>query len=77
MDSGNNRISVFTTGGKYERTIGREGKGEGEFMNPRKICITKDNYMIVSDSDNNRVQVFDPQVRWEDWFRVTPLHQVS
>lgn len=31
-------------------------------MNPRKICVTKDNYLIITDSDNNRLQVFDSRV---------------
>ena len=63
VDSGNNRLSVFTTQGKFVRTIGKEGSAEGEFRNPRKIAITKDDYLIVTDSDNDRVQVFDPKVR--------------
>ena len=62
VDSGNNRLSVFTVQGKFVKTIGKEGKGEGEFMNPRKICLTKDNYLLITDSDNNRVQIFDARV---------------
>ena len=57
VDSDNNRICVFTQQGKFVRTIGRSGCQDGEFQKPRKICITRDDKLIVTDSDNNRVQV--------------------
>lgn len=38
-DAGNNRLSVFTTEGKFVRTIGRKGSGPGEFVGPRGVAV--------------------------------------
>ena len=44
--------------GQFIRTFGSEGSGNGQFNNPRGICISPDGeYLYVADSSNNRVQV--------------------
>ncbi len=52
----NNRILYFN--GIEWISIGREGKGEGEFYYPTDVQITADN-IWVADAYNNRIQVFD------------------
>jgi len=41
------------------RTIGCEGKGPGQFQFPRGLCMTPNGMLLVCDSSNNRIQVFD------------------
>lgn len=52
----NNRILYFN--GNEWISIGKEGKGNGEFYYPTDVQITAGN-IWVADAYNNRVQVFD------------------
>jgi DNA-binding beta-propeller fold protein YncE len=52
----NNRILYFN--GSEWISIGKEGKGNGEFYYPTDVQITAEN-IWVADAYNNRVQVFD------------------
>ena len=55
----NNRVSVFTCEGKFLTSFGHHGDGPGQFNNPRGLTVDKKNGLIyVSDSGNNRVQIF-------------------
>ncbi|EEG77735.1 6-bladed beta-propeller [Dethiobacter alkaliphilus] len=42
-------------------TIGSEGTGEGELMFPNDLTFGPDGNLYVSDTGNNRIQVYDPQ----------------
>jgi len=57
-DSGQHRIQIFDTNGKFLHGIGVYGKGPGEFISPSK-CIANDNYLYVMEEKGYRVQVFD------------------
>ena len=64
-DSANHRIQVFTfdpdTGAvAFERQFGSYGTGNGAFNNPRDVAIGPQGRFHVADTDNHRVQVFDP-----------------
>lgn len=37
-----------------------EGTDEGQFKFPRGIAVDDQGYIIVGDSGNNRVQIFNP-----------------
>jgi 3-phytase len=39
-------------------TLGKQGKGLGEFLRPNGVAVV-DDYLIVTERDNHRVQVFD------------------
>ncbi len=52
-----NRIQVFNKSGKYLRTIGREGKGPGDLLNPIFFEIDKQNNLLVVEKDNQRIQI--------------------
>lgn len=57
------------------REFGRRGIEKGNFMSPRGIAISSKNYIYVADTENNRIQVFDPFFNWHLTFtheRVTP-----
>ncbi len=57
-DSGNNRIQVFTAGGKYLRMFGRRGKGGGKLYDPWGVAIDSSGRVYVSEGNNHRVSVF-------------------
>ena len=58
-DHVNNAIKLFTELGHHIHTIGREGEGKGEFLNPYGVCISKlGNIFVVSDNRNYRLQSF-------------------
>lgn len=61
-DSGNHRVLVFDFQGKWLKTIGSEGQGPAEFLNPSGLFILEDGGLAVADVDNNRIQIFD-----KDW----------
>jgi 3-phytase len=44
--------------GKLVATIGKRGRGLGEFNRPNGVAVI-DDYLIVTERDNHRVQVFD------------------
>ena len=54
-DSLNHRIQKLTTGGKF---LHKFGSGQGQFIFPHGVAVDSMNRVIVSDRDNNRVQVF-------------------
>ncbi|XP_019614210.1 PREDICTED: tripartite motif-containing protein 2-like [Branchiostoma belcheri] len=39
--------------------FGKQGSGPGEFQNPRGVAVSADNEILVADTFNRRVQVFD------------------
>ena len=57
-DNGVHRIQIFTATGEFIRSIGRAGKGSGEFYNPNDVDV-RNNKVYVADVTNSRVQVFD------------------
>ena len=54
----NNRVSVFCTSGEFVDSFGKEGSGRGELHWPWGIAIDQDGFVLVSDHDNNCIQVF-------------------
>lgn len=59
VDSGNNRIQSFTSGGVFVTKFGQSGSGEfGDFKNPKNIAFDQDGNMYVMDGGNDRVQKF-------------------
>ena len=63
-DSGNiygssvHKLQKFTSTGELIKCVGREGRKEGEFDDPRGLTLG-DNLVYVCDCDNHRIQVFD------------------
>ncbi|XP_061193966.1 RING finger protein nhl-1-like [Saccostrea echinata] len=53
-------IIQYTNKGRAIRQIGQRGNDLGEFTWPRGIATTpRENHILVADSHNNRIQVFD------------------
>jgi sugar lactone lactonase YvrE len=71
-DSGNHRIQV-TAGsadnlrelpGQFRFAFGQRGSGPGAFENPTAVAVDRNDNIYVADSDNHRIQKFDPQGRF-------------
>lgn len=56
---GNRRVVRFAPDGTYLASWGREGNAPGEFLNPHAIDIDGEGRLLVSDRDNNRLQIFN------------------
>ena len=60
-DSGNNRVQKIRMSDKtYVTSFGSNGKGNGQFSNPRGICIHPDGRLFIADYSNHRIQVHQP-----------------
>jgi tripartite motif-containing protein 71 len=53
--------SKLTNKGEFLFSFGKCGRGEGEFYEPEGITCDKDGNIIVSDTGNDRIQVFNSQ----------------
>ena len=58
-DSGNHRVQKLTSGGKFLHKFGQQGSGQGQFNWPVTVIIDSNNELIVSDSGNQRMQIFN------------------
>lgn len=54
-----NKVYVFTLAGKKLMEIGGPGADNGKFLAPNAVTADRAGQIYVSDSGNNRVQVFD------------------
>lgn len=68
VDTGNERVQVFTPDGTFVRAWGGKGDGPTQFSEPVGIVIGPDNRVYVADSGNARISVFQrdgtPIAQW-------------
>lgn len=64
VDSGNSRIQIFDTQGKYLSEFGQNGTGPGAFDCPSSACCFPEGTIVVSDTNNHRLQFFDSNGRF-------------
>jgi DNA-binding beta-propeller fold protein YncE len=55
----NGTIQIFQLDGKLLSTFGQQGSGDGQFSGEGHIAYDKNDNLVVSDSDNNRIQVLN------------------
>ena len=55
----NHRIQVFELDGKFVGKFGTNGSKLGEFNDPFSVAILSNDQIMVSDSKNNRIQIFE------------------
>ena len=63
LDRGDHSIKVFSKVGcksNYLYKIGGEGEGDGEFKEPWSLSFNNVGHLMVCDSDNHRIQLFEP-----------------
>ncbi len=53
------QIQLKVAGLKAVSSIGRPGVGQGEFQQPRCVLIDAAKNLLISDTENGRIQVFD------------------
>ena len=58
VSDGNYHVSVFTSGGEFVTSLGREGMGEGKFNYPLGVAIDSCGVVYVCDFSNGCVQLF-------------------
>ena len=58
-DTGNHSIKMFNLDGKFIHKFGKKGVNNGELNKPRYLSVSKDGLLMVCDSYNHRVQVFE------------------
>ncbi len=61
VDALASQIHMTTLEGKYVRSIGRKGSGQGEFNRPTYIDVGIDGKIYLSDSMNHCIQVLDSE----------------
>ncbi|CAL4091962.1 unnamed protein product [Meganyctiphanes norvegica] len=52
---------VHLAQGEVLKRIGRKGKKNGEFHDPSGVVVDEDKFILVGDSKNHRIQLFDPE----------------
>lgn len=58
------RIMVLTPAGELSMAFGKEGKEPGQFWFPNAVVADTKGRLYVSDGNNGRLQVFDPEGRF-------------
>ena len=71
-DTGNKRIAVFDSDGKYITEFGTAGLDPGQFDEPVGVAVAEDGTVFVTDTWNQRIQSFIPS---EDGSLYSPLQQ--
>ncbi len=59
LESDEMRVRVFTTDGTLVRTLGRSGRGPGEFENPVGMTWAPDGALWIIDPANARASIYD------------------
>ncbi len=73
VDTGNERVQVFTPDGTFVRAWGGHGSDPSQFIEPVGIAVGPDDRVYVADSGNARISVFardgTPLAQWpvEAW----------
>ena len=79
VDTGNKRVVVYDSDGKFLYQIGSEGLDIGQFEEPVGITFDPRGYLYIADTWNHRIQAFSPNtdgstyspiLQWEvtGWF---------
>ena len=71
-DTGNKRIVVFDSDGKYLTEFGTPGLDPGQFDEPVGVAVAEDGTVFVTDTWNQRIQSFIPN---QDGTIFSPLQQ--
>jgi DNA-binding beta-propeller fold protein YncE len=56
---GNARVAKFDKDGKFLKSWGKRGTGNGEFANVRSIAVDAQGNVYTADGGNKRIEVFD------------------
>jgi DNA-binding beta-propeller fold protein YncE len=62
---GNSRVHKYSPDGKLLLSWGESGSDPGQFNIVHNICTDRDGWVYVADRENNRIQIFDPNGKYE------------
>jgi sugar lactone lactonase YvrE len=65
-EGGNSRVVKFSKEGRFIKSWGTKGSGNGEFNTPHSIAIDSKGRVWVCDRGNKRLQVFDQDGKYLD-----------
>jgi DNA-binding beta-propeller fold protein YncE len=66
----NARIVKFSRDGKFIKTWGRKGSGQGEMDIPHALAMDSRGRLFLGDRQNNRIEIFDQDGHYIDqWFQ--------
>ena len=51
-------VSVFSSQGKFLKSFGAKGEAQGQFSEPSGVAVDANGFVLVADTNNNRVQIF-------------------
>jgi tripartite motif-containing protein 71 len=68
-----NRVTIYNSDGSYYGSIGGGDGGEGEyqFRGPEDVAISSTDMLYVADPNNNRVQVYNPDLTYHSTIGTT------
>ncbi|HLW58443.1 MAG TPA: peptidyl-alpha-hydroxyglycine alpha-amidating lyase family protein [bacterium] len=62
---GNSRVHKYAPDGTLLFSWGEPGTDPGQFNLPHNLCVDREGFVYVADRENHRIQVFDPQGKFE------------
>ena len=71
---GNSRVHKYSPDGKLLFSWGESGSDPGQFNIVHNIVTDKDGWVYVADRENNRVQVFDGNGKYETQWNLSLIH---
>lgn len=63
---GNSCLHRYDSTRRLLATIGTPGNGKAQFSTPHAVIVTRDQRVLATDRENNRVQIFDTDGAWLD-----------
>jgi len=77
VDRANYRIQAFHQDDNFAFTFGSEGSSPGQFQNPIRISIHRENCVLVSDVDNNYISLFSDTGSFISWIRCDKPYSIT
>ena len=69
-DMGNNKVFAFDSSGKFQRAIGRKGKGPGDLFFPKAIAIDETGNLVVCEDFGRRIQILTPTGKYLNSYKL-------
>lgn len=77
-DMNNHVVKVFDRNGKFLRTVGRKGRGPGDFSLPASMALAPNGDLWVAEIGGLRVQRFSPQGKSMHIFKhLSPIYLIG
>ena len=76
IDCQNHRLKKYDLHGKLIKSVGMYGDDDCQFDEPQYALVTPDGHLIVADTNNHRLQIFDQDLQHTRTVRVTNANRV-